>query len=135
MGGIDVVVNDQNPPGGSPRAVGAFGRVVSGPNGHVVDCRKPNATRCSAFPFTFTEDFNAPAMEFGEAFDDGEADAEASSRFFEMRVDLHEQVEDPGELLGGDPDALVPHAHDGFVSISFGGQRDERARGTVLGRI
>ena len=51
------------------------------------------------------------------------------------RVDLREHVEDVGQLVGGDADAVVPHRHHDVAALTLGGQGDLAAAVRVLGGV
>jgi hypothetical protein len=49
--------------------------------------------------------------------------AQAAHRALQRGVDLHEHVEDGGEVISGDPDAAVAHPDDGMLPVALDGER------------
>ena len=66
---------------------------------------------------------------------DRQPDAQAPLRAGERAVRLGEQVEEPGEHLGGDPDPVVPDPDDHLAVLDPGGELDASTRRGVLGGV
>ena len=67
-----------------------------------------------------TRDFDGAAEEFDEEFDEGEADAVAAGFAGAGFVDAVEAVEDAGEVIGGDADAVVLDGDGGGIVLLLG---------------
>ena len=72
---------------------------------------------------------DAPAMEFDELPDQGQADAGALARPRRRRIDLVEAVEEIGQVILGDADAGVAHGEQGLPGVVFAHGHDNRAAG------
>src|SRR5262245_13067203 len=76
--------------------------------------------------------FDSSAVQFDEAPDEGQPDAEAAANAFEGAVDLDEHVKDVRELVGRKTDSIVAYADDRLLSALFGGEADSTGGRRVL---
>ena len=74
-------------------------------------------------------------MHLHEVLHQRQADAQPALRLRGGVVHLHEQLEDAGEHVRGDPDAVVPDPQHRHVAVPLGRQPDAPARLRVLGGI
>ena len=75
-------------------------------------------------------DADLAAQQAHELRGDGEAQPCAASA--PRRVCAVEAIEDPGEVLGRDPGAVVAHPQAGAAAVAIGHDADRSARGRVL---
>ena len=74
-------------------------------------------------------------MHVDQAPHEGQSDSQSSLGPVERAIDLCEHLEDPGQHVRRDADAVVAHPHDHRVSLPLGREPDLPAALGVLGRI
>ena len=75
---------------------------------------------------------HAATVQLDQGPDQGQSDPQSSARARQRLISLDEQVEHPGQQLGGDADAVVVHADDDLGARPLRDQGDFSSLGSVF---
>ena len=71
---------------------------------------------------------NAAVVHIDQPPHQRQANAESALRLLQRPINLREHIEDAGQHVAGNADAVVSHADDGITPFPFGGEPDVTAR-------
>ena len=91
--------------------------------------------KLAAFIGAVAAGLNAAVVHIDQPPHQRQANAESALRPLQRPINLREHVEDAGQHVAGDADAVVSHADDGITPFPFGGEPDVTAPLGVLGGV
>ena len=130
--GVDIVVDDHDPLGAGAGGRGEFRGAL--PAGAGIESRQPE-DEFAAATAPLAGSRNDASVHLDERLDDRQSDAEPPLRPIDRGVGLSEEIEDPAERLGRNPDALVDDADDHVVVLAVPDDGDRPPFLAVFGGV